>query len=123
MFEKPPIEIPDAVRELAERNVDQARAAYSQFLDMAHKARDMVSQSQGTLTANALEIQAKAMAFTEQNIDASFQFARELSRARDLQEYAEVQTRYAQKQMQAYMTQAQELGRLMAEAAKPGGKS
>ena len=120
MFEKPPLEIPEAVRDLAERNVDQARAAYEQFIDMAHKARDMVSQSQGALTASALDIQAKAMAFTEQNIDASFQFARDLSRARDLQEYAEVQTRYAQKQMQAYITQAQELGRLMAEAAKPG---
>lgn len=122
MFEKPQMEIPEAVREMAERNVEQARAAYQQFLDMAHKAQEMVVQSQGALTASAVQIQSKALSFTEKNIDANFQFARDLSRARDLQEYAEVQTRYAQRQMQAYMEQAQELGRLMAEATKAGSK-
>ena len=38
MFEKPSMEIPDAVREIAERNVEQTRAAYSQFMDMARQA-------------------------------------------------------------------------------------
>ena len=30
MYEKPQFEIPETVRELAERNVEQARSAYSQ---------------------------------------------------------------------------------------------
>lgn len=118
MFEKPTIEIPEAVRELAERNVEQTRAAYGQFMDMARQAQSMMTKSQGAMTVSALEIQSKAMRFAEQNINASFELASELARARDLKEYMEIQTRHAQSQMQAYTQQAQELGRLMADAAQ-----
>jgi phasin len=118
MYDKPQLEIPEAVRELAERNVEQARAAYSQFMDMARKAQDMVSKQQGAITAGALDIQSKAMRYAEENIDASFKFAADLARARDLKDYLEIQTRYAQRQMQDYAKQAQELGRMMADAAQ-----
>jgi hypothetical protein len=46
MSDKPQFEIPEAVRELAERNVEQARSAYGQFMDMARKVQDTVSQIQ-----------------------------------------------------------------------------
>ncbi len=118
MYDKPQLEIPEAVRELAERNVEQARAAYSQFMDMARKAQDMVSKQQGAITAGALDIQSKAMRYAEENIDASFKFAADLARARDLKDYLEIQSRYAQRQMQEYAKQAQELGRMMADAAQ-----
>src|SRR6476620_8017280 len=118
MYDKPQIEIPEAVRELAERNVEQARSAYTQFLDMARQAQQMVQQAHGAVTQTALEIQSKALKFAEQNIDEGFTFASDLARARDLKEYLEIQTRYAQKQMQAYAQQAQDLGRMMAEAVQ-----
>ena len=118
MYEKPQFEIPETVRELAERNVEQARSAYTQFMDMARQAQSMVSKSQGAMTQSALEIQSRAMRYAEQNIDASFAFASDLARARDLREYLEVQQRWAQQQMQNYAQQAQDLGRMMAEAAQ-----
>jgi phasin len=118
MFDKPPLEIPEAVREMAERNVEQARSAYAQFMEMARQAQHMVSQSQGAMTAGALEIQSKALKFAEQNIADSFSFAGDLARAKDLKEYLEIQTRYAQKQMQTYAQQAQDLGRMMTDAAQ-----
>jgi phasin len=121
MYDKPQMEIPETVRELAEKNVEQARSAYSQFMDMARQAQQMVQQSQGAVTQTALEIQSKALKFAEQNIDEGFTFASDLARARDLKEYLEIQTRYAQKQMQAYAQQAQDLGRMMAEAAQKAG--
>jgi len=124
MYEAPQFEIPEAVREIAERNVEQARSAYSQFMDMTRQAQDLVVKSQGAMAASAMDIQAKAMRYAEQNIDQSFRFAQDLARARDLKEYVEIQTKYAQSQMQAYATQAQDLGRMMSEAAgkaKPGG--
>ena len=51
-------------------------------------------------------------------MEAGFTFAFDLSRARDLKEYLEIQQRFAQKQMQAYAQQAQELGKLLSEAAQ-----
>jgi len=118
MYDKPQFEIPETVRELAERNVEQARAAYTQFMDMARKAQDAVTKSQGAMAAGAIDIQSQALRFAEQNINASFSFAADLARARDLKDYLEIQSRYAQKQMQDYAKQAQELGRMMSEAAQ-----
>ena len=118
MYEKQQFEIPEPVRELAERNVEQARNAYQQFMDMARKAQDAVKKSQGAMAAGALDIQAKALHYAEENINSSFNFAADLARARDLKEYLEIQTRYAQKQMQDYAKQAQDLGRMLGEAAQ-----
>lgn len=117
MYDKPQFEIPEAVRELAERNVEQARSAYNQFMEMARRVQDSLAQSQGAMASGAAEMQAQVAKFAEENIQASFKFASDLSRARDLKEYIEIQQRYAQKQMQAYAQQAQELGKLMSEAA------
>jgi phasin len=123
MPDMPQFEIPEAVREMAERNVEQARAAYAQFLDMARQAQEMVSKSSDTVAQSAREIQAKAMRYSQQNMEANFAFAAELARARDLKEYVEIQSRHAQRQMQTYSQQAQELGRLLAEAAQKMGRS
>ncbi len=118
MNDKPQFEIPDAVREMAERNVEQTRAAYQKFVDMARQAQSMVASSQGAMAQNAMEIQSRAMKFAEKNIDSNFDFATRLARARDVREYLEIQTQYAQSQMKVYAEQAQELGKLMADAAQ-----
>ncbi len=118
MPQMPQMEIPEPMRQLAERNVEQSKAAYSQFLDMTRRAQEMVTKSSGSVTQTAVEIQAKTMRFAEQNIEAGFSLASELSRARDMKEFMEIQTKHAQRQMQAYANQAQELGRLMTEAAQ-----
>lgn len=118
MHDKPQLEIPEPVRELAERNVEQVRSAYNQFMEMARQAQGLVAKSQGAMAAGALEVQAQVMRFAEQNIESSFNFAGELARARDLKEYLDIQSRYAQQQMQAYARQAQDLGRLMSEVAQ-----
>ena len=118
MYDKPQFEIPEAVRELAERNVDQARSAYNQFIDMARQVQETLAKSQGAMASGAMELQSKIAKFAEENIEASFAFASALSRARDLKEYLEIQQRHAQKQMQVYAVQAQELGKLLSEAAQ-----
>ncbi len=118
MADNPQMDIPDAVRQMAERNVDQARNAYSQFLEMGRKAQDMMTKSSGAMTEAAVGIQGKMMRFTEENIEASFKLAADLARARDMKDYFEIQNRHAQREMQTYAAQAQELGRLMAEASQ-----
>ncbi len=57
MSDKPQFEFPEAVRELAERNVEQARSAYNQFIDMARKVQDTLSASHGVMTSSAVEMQ------------------------------------------------------------------
>ena len=80
MFDKPQFEIPDNVREMAERNVEQVRAAYGQFMDFARQAQDTVAKSQGMMAQSVLEIQSRVMRFTQQNIESNFAFAGDLAR-------------------------------------------
>ena len=57
MKDTPKFEIPETVRDMAERNVEQARGAYSQFLDMARKAQDTVAKSTDVMAEGARELQ------------------------------------------------------------------
>lgn len=118
MTDKTAFEIPDAVRDMAERNVEQARSAYSQFLEMSRQAQDMMVRSSGSVVETVQEIQKRAIRFTEENMQAGFAMAAELARARDFKDYLEIQARHAQRQAFLYTQQAQELGKLMAEAAQ-----
>ena len=55
---------------------------------------------------------------TQRNADAYFSFLDDLTKANDLQEALALQNRYVQTQMQLFTVQAQELGRLIAEATQ-----
>ena len=112
------LEVPEAVRQLAEKNVEQARGAYNQFMEMARRAQDMISQSSGAMAESAREVQTKALSYAEKNMEAGFDFVTELSKARDLKEYLEIQSRHTEKSMKNYADQAQELGKMMADVAQ-----
>jgi phasin len=118
MTDIPKMDIPDAVRQAAEKNIEQARQAYSQLLDMMRKSQEQLTRSSEAMTEATLDLQGKMLRFTEENLDAGFKLAGELARARDMKDYFDIQGRHAQRQMQVYVLQAQELGRLMAESAQ-----
>jgi hypothetical protein len=113
-------EIPQQLRELAERNVEQARAAYGQFMDAMAQATDiwMGAMPMNEMTSGLKVVQERAIRFAKQNADACFALASELANAKDIQDALAIQGRYAQTQMQSYALQAQELGRLMGQASQ-----
>ena len=120
MAQPPPFEIPQQLRELAERNVEQARAAYGQFMDAMMQATGMWANAipANAMTSGFKTVQDRAVRFAKQNAEACFTLASELANAKDVSDVLAIQSRYAQTQMQAYALQAQELGRLMAEATQ-----
>ena len=63
-------------------------------------------------------MQERSLRYTQHNLDASFNFASELARARDPKEAMEIQAKFARQQMESYQEQAQELSRLMANTAQ-----
>ena len=112
-------EIPQEMRDLAMQNIDQARVAYRQLLDASRKAQEMM---QAIIPWNpmAAEVQERAMRFTQQNLDAAFSLASELTKAKDLKEALQIQSRHAQLQMHTYALQAQELSNMINEGAQKG---
>jgi len=115
-----PLEVPQQLRDLAERNVEQARAAYGQFMDAMERATSIWLGALPPIEAMSgfKVVQERAVRFAKQNAEACFTMASELARAKDIPDIFAIQIRFAQTQMQAYALQSQELGRLMVEAAQ-----
>jgi hypothetical protein len=119
MAEKPSFEIPPELRDFAEKNVEQARAAYGQFMDFMTQAMGAWADSAGADTMTGFKaVQDKAVAFAKENAERSFALASDLARAKDIQEVLTLQGRYAQTQIQTFGIQAQQIAWLMADAMR-----
>ena len=119
MADTPSFEIPPELRDMAEKNVEQARAAYGQFMDFLSQAMGDWSKSpSGANMGGFGAIQERAVGFAKENAERSFALASELARAKTVQEVITLQSRYAQMQMQTFGIQAQQLSWLMADALR-----
>ena len=114
MSQDQPFEIPQELRQLAEENVERARQLYLQFMDGVGRAMATWSAaSSDVITPGFHEVQERAVKLANENADAAFTLAKEVAKAKDLQELLSLQTRYVQSQMKWYADQTQEFGRLM----------
>lgn len=120
MAQPPNFEIPQQLRDLTEKNLEHARTAYGQFMDAMTQAMGMWAGAAppNAMTAGFKVVQDRAVKFAKQNGDACFNLATELASAKDLTDVMSIQSRHAQSLMQSYSLQAQELSRLMMEAAQ-----
>lgn len=118
MVDKPAFEVPQELRELTEKNIEQARIVYGEFMDFL--MRMIVAWSNASpsneLQTSFIAVQQRSAAFAKENAERFLALASELANARDMQRVLALQSEYAQTQMQAYTYQAQELGWMMSEA-------
>jgi phasin len=119
MADKPSFEIPPDLRELAEKNIEQARAGYGQFMDFLTQTMNAWTKSASTAElAGFKAVQERGIAFAKENAERSFQLASDIARAKDLQEVLTLQTRFVQTQMQTFGVQAQQLGWMMGDVLR-----
>jgi len=124
MGDKPSFEIPPELRDMAEKNVEQARVAYGQFMDFLTQAMGAWAKSPSNAQMGGFNaqmggfkaVQERAIGFAKENAERSFALASDLAKAKDVQEVLTLQSRYAQTQMQTFGIQAQQLSLLMADA-------
>ena len=113
-----PLEIPQALRDVSEQNLKQARAAYEQLMDVMTKA---VGAWTGALPSNPLaavvkDVQDRAMHIARENAKSVFTFAGKISNALTPQDIVTLETQFAQDRMQAFVTQTQQLFSVIEEA-------
>lgn len=111
-------EVPKEVRDMAEKNVEQAQAAFRQFSDAITQAMGMWSKAipANDMTAGFKQVQDRAIGFAKQNAETGLALAADLAKVKDFKEVLALQTKFAQTQMQAYAQQTQELGKSMTAA-------
>ncbi len=108
-------DIPQEMREFADKSVEQARKAFDGFVGAAQRTVSAMDASAGPVKPG--DVGRKAIAFAETNVAASFDYAQRLVQARDMAEVMDIQTRFLQDQMKAMEQQARELGQALAPAS------
>lgn len=113
-----PFEIPQSLREVSEQNLNQAHAAYEQFLDFFIKTADawITALPQNPLTAGFKEVQSHALEIAKENAKSAFAHAGKISSAQTLQELVTLQTQFTQDRIQAFIAQTQQFYSSVVEA-------
>ena len=107
-----PFEIPNDLRDFAERSVEQARKAFEGFLSVAQRASGVAGDATATSQSGARSVSAHVLSYTERNVNAAFDLAQKLVRAKDPQEALALQSEYMKTQLAVLQEQAKELGSL-----------
>ena len=88
---EPKLEVPAELRDLAAKTIDQAEKAFGMFFDAANK-------SIASIPSPGTEMSKQALSLTEQNMKASFEHARKLIHATDLQQAMQIQSEFLRSQ-------------------------
>jgi phasin len=118
-----PFEIPNELRDFAERSVEQARKAFEGFLSVAQRASGVAGETASTSPAGAKSVSAHVLSYTERNVNAAFDLAQKLARAKDPQEALALQSEYLKTQLAVLQEQAKELGSIVQKSLTPGSGS
>ena len=117
-MQRTPFDIPEQMRDAADKSVDQARRAFDPVIDATQKAVAKAEGSVKSMREGAAEVNRQALAFVEENVAASFELAQKLVRARTVEEVAAVQQEFLRRQMEAAAEQGKAIGTMMGRAAK-----
>ncbi|MCX5579468.1 phasin [Kaistia terrae] len=126
MADKTAFEIPEQMRALADKSVDQAKKAFDEFMGATVKAVEKSETSAKTLQSSARDVNRQALAFLEANVAASFDFAQKLVRARTVEELGQIQQEYLKSQVETAQSQSKDMAEAIGKAAssvqQPGKK-
>jgi phasin len=117
-MQRTPFDIPVQMREVADRSVTEAKKAFDQFVDATQKAVASAERSASSAREGAAEANRQAMAFVEENVAASFDFAHRVVQARTIEEITALQQEFLQRQMAASAVQGKALGEMVGKAAR-----
>jgi phasin len=102
--------VPDSVRQAAESTLTQAKQAVDQYLRQATNLQQKVESSVQAAQASARDMNQKALEAAEANINATFEFAQQLVRAKEPQEVVTLQQQFLQQQFERIAAQMQDIG-------------
>ncbi len=118
-----PFAMPNEIRAFIEQSVAHARSTFDGFIQAASKAMGQFEGRAEAARGGASEIAHKSMAYAEQNMAATFEFAEKLMHAKDASEVVRLQSEFLSRQMQTLSAQVQELGqsaaKIVVDAAQP----
>jgi phasin len=116
-FDMPNIEVPEMVREFAEKGVQQAKDVYARIKSAAEETTDVLEDTYASATKGATEFNLKALEALRVNVNASFDYARELMGSKTLADAVELSASHMRKQFEQLSAQAKTLSALAQKVA------
>jgi phasin len=115
--------VPEGVRALAEKNVAQSREAYDRSKDAFDASLTTFERSFDAAGQGAIAFNRRIVDIARRNLDASFDLASNLAKAKNLTDIVELQTAFWRKQFGVLTAQAEEVrslsAKVTADAAEP----
>ena len=107
--ERSAYEIPNEMRDFADRSVEQARKAFDGFVDAAFKASSAIETHTESAQGDLRAVAGAAVSYAEQNVQASFAYAQKLVRANSLEEVMSIQSEFARSQIETLTRQLRDM--------------
>jgi hypothetical protein len=107
----------EKMREMAQTTLDKAKEAVSKYIAESQKLREKADSSMRATYSTAKEMNEKAVAFAEANVQAGFELAERLLKAKDPQEMGAIYQSHLKEQIEKMSSQFRELGSLITKPA------
>ena len=111
------VEVPEMVREFAEKSVQQAKDVYARIKSAAEETTDVLEDTYANASKGATEFNLKALEALRVNVNASFDYTRELLGSKTLSEAVELSATHIRRQFEQFSAQAKALSMLAQKVA------
>ena len=115
--------VPESVRAMAERAVDQSREVYDRSKDALDASVATLERTFDAAGQSAVAFNRKIIDIAQRNVNSGFDLAKSLAGAKNLSEMVELQAAYWQKLLGTLTSQAEEVRafstKLVAAAGEP----
>src|SRR5262245_19115920 len=109
--------VPESVRALAEKTVNQSREAYERGKDALEEAIDALERAFDAAGQGATAVNRKPIDLGQRNLNSVFDLAKSLAGAKNLAEIVELQSAFIRKQFDVFASQANEIRALSTKIA------
>ena len=109
--------VPESVRALAEKTVNQSREAYERGKEQLEEAIDALERSFDAAGQGATAFNRKLIDLAQRNLNSAFDLAKKLAGAKTLGEILELQSTFIRSQFDVFANQAGEIRALTTKIA------
>jgi phasin len=118
----PDTSVPEAVRAMAEKAVDQSREVYDRSKDALDASVATLERTFDAAGQGAVAFNRKIIDIAQRNVNSGFDLAKSLAGAENLSEMVELQAAYWQKLLGTLTSQAEEVRALSTKMAAVAGE-
>ncbi|MFG1479277.1 phasin [Xanthobacter sp. V4C-4] len=113
----PPVEVPPAVREIAEKGLATLRENYDKLKVSADQVNAALEDTYTTASKGVAEYNSKVLEAVQSNVNSTFDYFNALLQAKSVAEAVELSTSHARKQFETVSGQTKDLTALAQKVA------